>query len=67
MLTSAAKQQLIKMELPEIADIVEQQNSILDYHHMSFDERMDHLVNSLYVIKHDNFIKGLRKRAYLKC
>jgi len=66
MLTSAAKQQLIKMKLPEIADIVEQQNSILDYQHMSFDDRIDHLVNSLYVIKHDNSIKGLRKRAHLK-
>lgn len=54
------------MKLPEIADIVEQQNSIREYQYLSFDERMDHLVNSLYVIKHDNSIKGLRKRAHLK-
>lgn len=66
MLTSAAKQQLIKMKLSEIADIVERQDSILEYQHLSFDERMDHLVNSLYVIKKDNSIKGLRKRAHLK-
>lgn len=66
MLTSAAKQQLIKMKLSEIADIVEHQDTLSEYQHMSFDTRMDHLVNSLYVIKHDNAIKGLRRRAHLK-
>lgn len=66
MISSAAKQQLIKLKLSEITDIIEQQDGILEYANMSFDERMEYVVNSLYEIKHAKTIQGLRKRAKLK-
>ena len=66
MISSSAKQQLIKMKLSEITDILEQQDGILEYTGMSFDERMEYLINSLYEIKHEKTIVGLRRRARLK-
>lgn len=66
MISSSAKQQLIKMKLSEVSDILEQQDGILEYTGMSFDERLEHLINSLYEIKHEKTIRGLRKRARLK-
>lgn len=66
MISSSAKQQLIKMKLSEVIDIVEHQDGILEFTGMSFDERMEYLVNSLYEIKHAKTIQGLKKRAHLK-
>ena len=66
MISSSAKQQLIKMKLSEITDILEQPDGILEYTGMSFDERMEYLINSLYEIKHEKTIVGLRRRARLK-
>lgn len=66
MISSAAKQQLIKMKLSEVIDIIGQQDGILEYTSMPFDERMEYLVNSLYEVKHEKTILGLRRRARLK-
>lgn len=66
MISSAAKQQLIKMKLSEITEILEQQDGILEFTGMSFDDRIELLINSLYGIKHEKTIQGLRRRAKLK-
>lgn len=66
MISSSAKQQLIKMKLSEITDILERQNEIIEFTGMPFDERMEYVINSLYEIKHAKTILGLRKRARLK-
>ena len=66
MISSAAKQQLIKMKLSEISDILTQQEGIEEYMSMGFDDRMEYLINSLYEIKHEKTILGLRRRARLK-
>lgn len=66
MISSAAKQQLLKMKLSEITDILEQQEGITEFSGLPFDERMEYLINSLYCIKHEKTIRGLRKRARLK-
>ena len=66
MISSAAKQQLIKMKLSEISDILTQQEGIEEYMIMGFDDRMEYLINSLYEIKHEKTILGLRRRARLK-
>ena len=52
MISSSAKQQLIKMKLSEITDILERQNEIIEFTGMPFDERMEYVINSLYEIKH---------------
>lgn len=66
MISSSAKQQLIKMKLSEITEILEQQDGILEFTGMSFDDRMEILINALYGIKHEKTILGLRRRARLK-
>ena len=64
MISSSAKQQLIKMKLSEITDILERQNGIIEFTGMPFDERMEYVINSLY----NDIIwekRGLDKRKIL--
>lgn len=63
MLDSSTSRKLSEMKLHEIVDIVERQERISESFSMSFDERLSQIVDELYLLKQENRIKGLVKRA----
>ncbi len=63
MLDSSTSRKLSEMKLHEIVDIVERQERISESFSMSFNERLCQIVDELYLIKQENRIKGLVKRA----
>lgn len=65
-LTGETIRKLGLLKLPELVPIIAEQESIAQTMSMTFDERMDCIVDQLYQIKNENRIQSLSKSAKLK-
>lgn len=66
MLKSETARKLREMRLDEVVTLVEEQERIPESYGLSFDERLQQIVDELYLIKQENRIKGLIKRAHFR-
>ena len=65
-LTGETIRKLGLLKLPELASIIAEQDSIAETMSMTFDERIDCIVDQLYEIKNENRIRTLSKSARFK-
>lgn len=66
MLNSDTIRKLREMKLAEVVDIIERQEEVPETYALSFDERTQQVVDDLYLLKQENRIKGLCKRAQFR-
>ena len=65
-LTGETIRKLGLLKLPELVSIIAEQDSIAETMAMTFDERIDCIVDQLYEIKNENRIRTLSKSARFK-
>ena len=65
-LTGETIRKLGLLKLPELASIIAEQDSVAETMAMTFDERIDCIVDQLYEIKNENRIRTLSKSARFK-
>ena len=63
MLNNETQRHIISLRLIEIFDILEIQNRLPEYMSMSFEERLEHLINEIYIRKTQSKIDRLIKEA----
>lgn len=63
MIDSATSRKLGELKLHEIVDIMERQERMSETFGLPFDDRFRQIVDELYLMKQENRIKGLVKRA----
>ena len=63
MLNNETQRHIISLRLIEIFDILEIQNRLPEYMSMSFEERLEHLINEIYIRKTQSKIDRLIKEV----
>jgi len=66
MLSSETTRKLREMKLYEIVDIIEKQEDVPESYGLSFDDRMQQIVDDLYLLKQEKRIHSLCKRAQFR-